>query len=239
MPVVVCPKCERRLHLPESAIGGEARCPVCATVFPAEPEGGMARPVGETVHVPDPTAPWRPGGPRRAEPSPRRAADRPRDPEGASEKPRLDAAGAWLLGLAVAGLVWNTSCGCGGILTAVNDSERDEGVGLVFLAVHGGHLISLLVMLFGAQAMRQARSPGLCWAGVYFAFGEAFFVLFGIGVLASQGSRGGDFEIALLLVGVWMLLSMATVGVAFWSAGVLSREGVKALLDRDRDARQD
>ncbi|MGL4549912.1 MAG: hypothetical protein ACRC33_01890, partial [Gemmataceae bacterium] len=115
MPSVRCPSCQRLLNLRDEMIGREAQCPLCAAVFPAEPEGGRAVAYQPMPDAPDPARPWRPAGGRRDEeqapkfPGPRRdAADLPPDP--------VRRAGSWMFGLALTALVWNLTCGCAGLM---------------------------------------------------------------------------------------------------------------------------
>ncbi len=242
MPVVECPKCKRRLHLPESAIGAEARCPVCQAVFPALPEGGLARPISEPLSVPDPTAPWRPGG---RVPEPQRAPAGPRPPhqdippEREGDRAALDTAGAWLFGLSLTGLIWNMVCGCGGVIGALERADVDEGVHIIFLSGHFGHVVSLIVVLVAANAMRQARASGLCWTGAVLAIAEAFFVLYAFAVLMVHSSKDNGNEFTFLLVGISLLLSVGVLIAGVCAAGVLSRPGVKELLARNRPKRED
>ncbi|MBY0229608.1 MAG: hypothetical protein K2W96_10040 [Gemmataceae bacterium] len=238
MPVVRCPSCDRRLHLPDSVIGLDARCPMCAAVFPAEPEGGRPRPVGETpTAAPDPGQPWRPRGePSRRGSGPEPLPDRfPRSGETSDpERDRLARMGSWLFGLSIAGLAWDMTCGCMGVaVTLDNSMARDEYAVLAFMGAHFGHLVALVVLLFAGQAMRNARNPALCKAGVWVAACEVLFFAARVAMLAYSSRRTrSDMGPGLLLVNLGVPVVMFVAGMM--AAGVLARPGVQEALARSR-----
>jgi uncharacterized protein (TIGR03066 family) len=73
MPLVVCPQCGRKLHLPDDVLGRAGQCPLCGASFVAEsdgtPRGFMVRPLASVP--PAPATPTEPSAP---------SPDRPQDP---------------------------------------------------------------------------------------------------------------------------------------------------------------
>jgi hypothetical protein len=241
MPVVVCPNCQRRLQLPDDVIGMEARCPICRTDFIAEPEGGRPRPISEHRDVPDPTAPWRPDGGRRDEPAPRRDGwrddQRRRDspPGRHEERELLQSAGAWLFGLSLASLIWNFTCGCGGLVGAVDTNDLPDEARIAFFVAHLGHLFSLSIILAGGQAMRNVSSRSLCFTGAVLAVLELLFLCIGLGLISA--AVGGDTakEVTVLLLLASLGLSLALMIAGIYAVNVLNRPGVEALFSVRRD----
>jgi hypothetical protein len=75
MPVVVCPKCDRKLQLPDDTLAREAQCPVCGGAFVAESAGLVrgvtVRPVADAAPpAPAPTGSTAPRTDGRQEPAP-------------------------------------------------------------------------------------------------------------------------------------------------------------------------
>jgi hypothetical protein len=73
MPLVVCPQCGRKLHLPDDTLGTAGQCPLCGASFVAEsdgtPRGVTVRPLAD---APSPAqSPTEPPAPR---------PDRPHEP---------------------------------------------------------------------------------------------------------------------------------------------------------------
>lgn len=235
MPVVVCPKCQRRLHLPEDAIGAEAKCPLCKAVFPAEPEGGRPRPVSELRDVPDPTAPWRPPGERGPtplhDPAPSQWQGRPQN----RDRAQLSLAGTWLFGLSIACLVWNMTCGCAALVSIAHEGEGLEDTKTaVFLAAHMGHLASMVVILLGGQAMRQARSVSLAWAGVWTALGQVIILIAMAAMMLQSRSEFGH-----LFSCISMLFPVALFIAGCYGSAQLSRPAIKALFEQQGGGRED
>lgn len=222
MPTVRCPSCKRMLNLREEQIGLDARCPLCGTVFTAEPEGGRAVPYQPPVHAPDPMQPWRPAG-SDAAPSPG-ASDLPRlepPPDEDAARDRVRLAGTWLLGLAIANLAWNLTCGCAGLYATTEHGMPDE-MGMLFI---GGafvlHLIFQLVILAGGQAMRGVRSRTLCWVAVVLALLEGVFLLIRAGMMASALDRQAGHDPRIGMNCVTMILSSMLFFAGVYGARVL------------------
>ena len=243
MPAVRCPSCDRRLHLPEEVIGQEARCPLCGSTFPAEPEGGRPQPVAEEVRAPDPARPWRPPGesgrrapPRSPEPRPV-PLPRPRrgdDPE----RDRLMLAGGWLFGLSIAALAWDMTCGCGGIALLLDSSKnRDEAVLIVIMAAHAAHVAAMIVLLCAGEAMGGVRNLTLCRIGAWVAIVDPVFFLGRIAALRDSFSMRLGIDAWPLVASFLLPMALFLAGTA--AVGVLARPGVQEAFARSQPSREE
>lgn len=232
MPSVRCPSCERLLNVRDEMVGQEARCPLCGTVFPAEPEGGRVLNYQPLPSAPDPSRPWRPPGSGRREddvpryPGPRRDATEP-----PSSPLRL--AGNWLFGLAVVALVWNMSCGCAGAMMLAPSGMRDVD-GFIVVCLLMLQLVAEFVVLVAAQSVRTgARGRTLCWTGVVLALGEGPFALgrFVAAVWALESGRVEDA--AALFNGVSTLVSLALFIAGLAAMRVLNGPDGKPVVERE------
>jgi hypothetical protein len=162
------------LNVRDEMIGLDAKCPICAAVFPAEPEGGRPSPYQPVPDAPDPSRPWRPGGRRDEEPIPKYPGPR-RDGHGLPPSP-LRRAGNWMFGLAITALVWNMTCGLAGILLGSANKLRNMDAFIV-VSAYALQLLFHFFILMAGQALRTGgRNRGLIWTGVVLAICEALFV---------------------------------------------------------------
>jgi hypothetical protein len=222
MPSVRCPTCKRLLNVRDEMIGLDAKCPLCAAVFPAEPEGGRPAPYQPLPDAPDPTRPWRPAGRRDEEPIPKFPGPR-RDGHELPPSP-LRRAGNWMFGLALTALVWNMTCGCAGVLTLVGRANRarDLDAFIVASAFMLQLVFLMLILIAGNQMRTGGRNRGLIWTGVVLAICEALFLAGrGVMVLAALDSP----RVAEATVGfncVSLVISAALFISGLWAMRVLN-----------------
>jgi hypothetical protein len=172
MPIVHCPSCQRALHLPEAHPGGEARCPLCQSMFPtpaaeapilstplAEPtfeEMLESRPFGV---LPEEAAEESPSPARKRQPSPDVIEALPRDTREA-----LQAAVRDLKRFVVLGTVYLLTCGCVDAYLIGEISAKMTGLDRATIFTIGLLLLRLLVLgvvFLGAAAMQRCQARGL------------------------------------------------------------------------------